>query len=151
LTPGSLATLAACCLFINYGGAVLAGLFQAVPHTAEAAPRGQNENRRLVASREEAVRRLNAVHGMHLVFVRYARGFSTHQEWVFNSGDLESQRVIFAQDLGEARNLELMARYPSRNSWLCSMTIRDKHLEPYPSATDLAQSGEPAAERRGTP
>jgi S-adenosylmethionine:diacylglycerol 3-amino-3-carboxypropyl transferase len=39
-------------------------------------------------------------------------------EWVYNSADIDAQRVIFAHDLGAVKDRELLAYYPDRDSWL---------------------------------
>lgn len=55
--------------------------------------------------------------GRHLVFVRYDEG-SERLTWVYNDPDLASASIIWARDLGDARNRELVARFPGRRVWL---------------------------------
>ncbi len=44
----------------------------------------------------------------HVLFVRYLPEHSIHQEWVYNGANIDRQAVIWANDLGEQRNRELM-------------------------------------------
>ena len=41
--------------------------------------------------------------GSHVVFVRYAPSHDVEDEWVYNSADIDRQRLIWARDLGEER------------------------------------------------
>jgi hypothetical protein len=55
--------------------------------------------------------------GDHVVFIRYSSSHNVHDEWVYNSPDIDSQRVIWARDRGE-QNWKLEAYYPGRTFWL---------------------------------
>ena len=66
----------------------------------------------------------------HLVFVRYADGPQTILEWVYNSADMPGQRIIWARDLGEARNAELRADYPGRLAWMLEVRGLEYRLSP---------------------
>lgn len=48
----------------------------------------------------------------HLLFVSYPVGYFLHAEWVFNGASIDSQRVIWAHDLGTRRDEDLMRYYP---------------------------------------
>ncbi|MCX7604902.1 MAG: hypothetical protein N2036_12570, partial [Bryobacteraceae bacterium] len=54
--------------------------------------------------------------GRHVAIVRYNRSILS-PSWVFNSPDIDSQRVIWAQDMGE-RNQELLDYYRDRTFWI---------------------------------
>lgn len=54
--------------------------------------------------------------GGHVAIVKYNRSV-LGPSWVFNSPDIDSQRVIWAQDMGE-RNQELLQYYPDRIFWI---------------------------------
>ena len=49
----------------------------------------------------------------HVLFVKYLPEHSIHQEWVYNGANIDRQSVIWANDLGETRNRELI-RYLNR-------------------------------------
>ena len=56
--------------------------------------------------------------GKHLIFVRYDTRHDTGDEWVYNSADIDRQRLIWARDLGDDRNMELIRYYPGRHFWI---------------------------------
>lgn len=73
-------------------------------------------------ARERILRKLNELPGKHLVLVRYR----THppiphqwpQEWVFNSANIDSQKIVWAWDMGPSENRELIDYYRGRRVWL---------------------------------
>ena len=67
--------------------------------------------------------------GRHLVFVRYTGEYSIHQEWVYNAADLNDAPIVFAHDLGEGKNSELMALYPGRHVWRLHVSPETTRLE----------------------
>ena len=60
---------------------------------------------------------LVAAGGRHLVFVDYAPGWESANEWVYNGADLASAPVLFAHDLGNDQNRVLLGDYPGRTAW----------------------------------
>lgn len=52
-----------------------------------------------------------------LVFVRYGRGHNFLWEWVYNSPQIDAQKIVWAHDLGEKQDLRLIAYYPDRVVW----------------------------------
>ena len=56
--------------------------------------------------------------GQDLVIVRYGPDHDTAQEWVFNGADLEATEVLWARDLGDEANAELIEALPERRPWL---------------------------------
>jgi hypothetical protein len=91
-----------------------------------------------VKRRSDILRRLHRQEGQHLVFVRYHDSISPNEEWVYNTGDLPTARVIFAHDLG-ARNPELMAAFADRSCWLLSISPGNVRLEVYPQRDGSAR------------
>ena len=75
--------------------------------------------------------RLQARGGQHLVFVRYDPDVPIDVEWVYNSADLHTAPVLFAQDLGTARNPDLIAAFPGRSVWLVTVSTAGSKLDPY--------------------
>jgi hypothetical protein len=67
--------------------------------------------------REVVEKAIEKVNGRHVIFVRYSATHDGHDEWVYNSPDIDSQRVIWARDRGE-ENQKLEAYYPDRTFWL---------------------------------
>jgi hypothetical protein len=64
-----------------------------------------------------------------LAIVSYDSRVSLHDEWVYNSADLESQRVILAQDLGPNKLPLLIADFPDREVWRVRVTPRGAVVE----------------------
>ena len=67
--------------------------------------------------REPLVRQLQAIPGNHLVIVAYELGNYDTSEWVYNEPDIDSTRIVFAQDMGPDKNQELIHYYPRRRVW----------------------------------
>lgn len=68
----------------------------------------------------------------YVVFVRYEGATQSVFEWVYNSADIDSQRVIFARDLGEDRNAELRAYYRNRTALRLTVKGMELNLERLP-------------------
>jgi hypothetical protein len=68
----------------------------------------------------------------HVVLVRYTGHQSPHEEWVYNGADIDGQDVIWAHDLGESRNAELIRYYKDRKIWLLEPDVSGSHPVPYP-------------------
>lgn len=52
-----------------------------------------------------------------VVFVRYGPGHNPDAEWVYNSPEIDRQKVIWAHDLGEENDRRLVDYYPERDVW----------------------------------
>ena len=102
----------------------LAGL-QAV-RSAHTSPHGA-----FARQRSNTVRRLESTGGRHLIVVRYAPDHDVHEEWVYNHADIDSSAVIWARDMGEARNRELLNYYHDRQIWLLEPDKPAAALAPY--------------------
>ncbi len=76
-------------------------------------------------------RKLEAVPGQQLVFVRY---WPQHQfqEWVHNAADIDRARIVWARDLGPDENQKLLRYYPDRTAWLLEPDAHPPLLRVYP-------------------
>jgi len=84
--------------------------------------------------RAALIRRLSALPKPQLVFVRYpSADWRIHEEWVFNSADIDHQRVVFAHDFGPEQDQALLQYYPDRTVWLLTFDPISglEHLQPY--------------------
>jgi hypothetical protein len=79
----------------------------------------------LTASRQQmphervtVVRRLLEQGPRHLVIVRYGADHWIHYDWVQNEADIDGSTIVWARDMGEAANRELLEYYPDRMAWL---------------------------------
>jgi hypothetical protein len=68
--------------------------------------------------RSSVVRQLESLGGSHLVFVNYRDDWNFSHEWVYNGASLESAPVLFAHDLGSAKDRELVEQYRARTAWM---------------------------------
>jgi hypothetical protein len=76
--------------------------------------------------------KLEAMGGSHVVFIRYSPSHYLHEEWVYNSPDIDSQRVIWARDRGQ-ENRVLQEYYPDRTFWLVEPDVPTPQLVPLAS------------------
>jgi len=56
--------------------------------------------------------------GHHVIFVRYRQVDTAHDEWIYNSADIDAAPVIWARDMGRTENARLIRYYPGRSFWL---------------------------------
>jgi hypothetical protein len=62
--------------------------------------------------------RILAHGGRHLVIVHYEPDHDVNIDWVFNAADIDGSPIIWARDMGPARNREILSYYPTRQAWL---------------------------------
>lgn len=84
---------------------------------------------------------LAALEGKQLVFVRYGPRH-VFNEWVYNGADIDSQRVVWARDLGAAENEILRRYYPNRTAWLFEADATPLKLLPYSSVQTSPAPGQ---------
>jgi hypothetical protein len=78
--------------------------------------------------RSGVVRQLASMGGSHLVFVSYAGDWNYSHESVYNGAGLDSAPVLFAHDLGSARDRELVEHYRSRTAWMLRLGPRESDV-----------------------
>lgn len=74
---------------------------------------------------------LDTLPGPQLVLVRYGRKHDPLLDWVYNGADLEHAKVLWARDMGETANQELLQYYPERRVWLLDADETVPKLAPY--------------------
>jgi hypothetical protein len=84
-----------------------------------------------VATRPELIERLSQRPGSHLVIVRYNQKHDTHHEWVYNRADIDGSKIVWAQDMGAAKNQELLDYYRGRQVWLLQPDSDPLAIVPY--------------------
>jgi hypothetical protein len=82
--------------------------------------------------RVRIVDRLSAIPGAHLVIVRYGPDHNVDRDWIYNTPDIDRSRIVWARDMGEEQNLELLRYFHDRHAWLMSGDQSPPQLEPYP-------------------
>jgi len=90
---------------------------------------------------------LEQIPGSQIAIVRYAPNHDTLDEWVFNAADIDGSKVIWARDMGDADNKELLQYYKNRKAWLVQPDLPSAEVTPYPMAEKVTAvpSGESAA------
>jgi hypothetical protein len=76
--------------------------------------------------------RLQELPGPQLAIVRYSQTHQTLEEWVYNEADIDGSKVIWAQEMDAAANLELIHYYRDRKVWLVQPDSPSMKLLPYP-------------------
>ena len=85
-------------------------------------------------TRSELLRFLEQQDRPAIAFVSYDSSVLLHYEWVYNSADLESQRVVLAHDRGPDENPLLIADFAGRDSWRVHVTNLGASLRRYNEA-----------------
>lgn len=81
-------------------------------------------------ARARIERQLDHEKAAQLVLVRYSSTHSPLEEWVYNLADIDKQKVVWARDMGDAENRELLAYYPNRKAWLLEPDRSPPQLTP---------------------
>jgi hypothetical protein len=78
-------------------------------------------------------RQLESSPGRHLVFVRFGDNHDAHVPWIYNRAAIDQAKVVWAYDLGRARNEELKRYFSDRDVWWVDAD-GDARLKPYPDS-----------------
>jgi len=70
--------------------------------------------------------------GQHLVIVRYGPSHQPDPEWVYNAADIDASKVVWARDMDERDNQELLQHFKNRHIWLLEPDQTPPKLSPYP-------------------
>ena len=82
--------------------------------------------------RAEIERRLEQLPGCQLAIVRYAPNHYPGYDWVYNGADLGKSKVIWAREMDNANNRELLQYYKDRHAWLIQPDTQSPTVSPYP-------------------
>lgn len=83
-------------------------------------------------ARAQMIENLNQQGGLHLILVRYSSDHSPHNEWVYNEGDIDHARVVWAHNMDPAKNDKLLDYFKDRKVWLLEADNKPYTLVPYP-------------------
>ena len=84
-----------------------------------------------IATRPQLIANLRRQGGRHLIVVRYTPEHYIHAEWVYNDADIDGSPVVWARDMGEEKNRELLDYYKDRRVWLLEPDTSPTALKPY--------------------
>jgi hypothetical protein len=63
--------------------------------------------------------------------VRYQRNHDPQLEWVYNGADIDHAKVVWARDMGDDQNQELLRYYNDRRVWLLDADAIPPQVSPY--------------------
>jgi len=89
--------------------------------------------------RARVLAQLRAEPGRHLAIVRYRPDHEMLEEWVYNEADIDGSSVVWARDMGAAKNQELIDYYKDRRLWLIEPDEKPVRVTPY--APDGSSAG----------
>jgi hypothetical protein len=74
---------------------------------------------------------LQSLPGPQLVLVRYRADHDPLADWVYNGADIDRQKVVWARDMGAAKNEELLRYFNDRHVWLLEPDDVPPNIQPY--------------------
>ena len=86
-------------------------------------PRGNLE-------RAAIARQLQDLAGQHLVIVRYGSDHDLDREWVYNAANIDDSKIVWARDMGDVDNEELLQYFHNRHVWQLDADQSSPRLEP---------------------
>jgi hypothetical protein len=86
------------------------------------------------AARAKLVGELSGYPGRQLAIVRYGPHHDIlFHEWVYNEPSIDLSKVVWARDMGPAKNQELIDYFHDRGVWLVEPDENPPRLSPYPA------------------
>jgi hypothetical protein len=75
--------------------------------------------------------RLEHTPGVHVVIVAYGSQHAVDDEYVYNRADIDRAKVVWARDMGDAKNGELLHYFSNRQVWLLKPDEAPEIVQPY--------------------
>jgi len=101
---------------------------------------------RLALARQQVVRQLEKEPGRQLVLVHYAPDHNIHEEWVYNSADVDGQPIVWAREMGPEQDRPFIQYFRDRQVWLLEADQSPPRLERYDSPQASTQLGRSSAQ-----
>jgi hypothetical protein len=87
---------------------------------------------------------LDGIPGEHLVLVKAKTSEYNLLQWIYNSADIDTQKVVWARDLGAVKNAALISYFKGRMVWIVDPNVETAELEQYIEAGTVSpKSGDP--------
>jgi len=102
----------------------------AVAVGAQIEPLGRQGN----PQRNAIVHELQSMPGKQLVIVHYSPNHIPHDDWVNNRADIDASKIVWARDMGDAQNQELLLYFKGRRAWRINPDDPAVRLEAYGTA-----------------
>ena len=81
--------------------------------------------------RARVVHELEHMPGRQLVIVRYGQQHNVDWEWVWNDADIDGSKIVWARDMGDLRNRELLDYFKDRQVWRLNGDDAAPEPQPY--------------------
>jgi hypothetical protein len=85
--------------------------------------------------RDPIVRQLQNLPGKQLVIVHYGPRHIPHEDWVNNRADIDAAKIVWARDMGDRQNRELLQYFKTRQVWRINGDDSPPRLAPYSDST----------------
>ena len=83
--------------------------------------------------------------GQHLIIVRYGPSHQPDPEWVYNAADIDASKVVWARDMGQRDNQELLHYFRNRSAWMLEPDVSPLRLEPLSASSPPADADHAAS------
>jgi len=117
--------------FLRIGMVIIVLVFQASWIVSIVKEENTSAQRSWAQHRAGVARKLVEMPGPDLVFVRYSKSHSPSQEWVYNDADIDGSEVVWAREISEEANEELMQYFRDRQVWILDADAKPAAIEPY--------------------
>jgi len=74
---------------------------------------------------------LEKLPGRQLVILRWSIERNSLDQWVYNQADIDGSKVVWAREMSNADNRELIHYYPDRKPWLVDMGTQPATVSPF--------------------
>ena len=88
-----------------------------------------------IKKRNVILQQLGALPGKHLVIVHYAPQHIPHEDWVNNCANIDAEKIVWARDMGDLQNRELVLYFKDRKAWRVEADDPAPRLETYDPLT----------------
>jgi len=87
------------------------------------------------------VKQMQQLPGRELVIVRYKPDHLLFNEWVYNDADIDRAKVVWARNMNEVENRELINYFSNRNVWVLDADQNPPQIQFYKSAETATSRG----------